>query len=159
MSSSKAIAAHSEKFRAAFGRKKCSMYMTQASRTVIWGVMDALHEAEVGDGFHSLLVTISVTARRAPIVRGFSRMILGTIRQRGLEQYLSEALKALLRLNAVDAWGPDDHELFKSVTYPNAVIAREEGRILADMGDLLRQWPTLDLRGRIRKLVGFDAHR
>lgn len=104
-----------------------------------------LHEAEVQGVFHSLLVTVSITARRALIVRGFSRMILGTLQQRGLERLLSKASKTLLQLNAVDTWGPEDHELFKSVTYPNVVVAREEGRMLADMGDLLQKWEKLDL--------------
>lgn len=145
LSSAKSIATHTDEFRATFGRKHFSMYETQASMTVVWSVMDMLQEAEVQDVFHSLLVTVSVTARRALIVRGFSRMILGTLQQRGLERHLSEASKTLLRLNAVDTWGPDDHELFKSVTYPNVVVAREEGRILADMGDLLQKWAKLDL--------------
>lgn len=121
------------------------MYMTQASMTVIWSVVDALKDSEVQEVFHSLLVTVSITARRAVIVRGFSRMILGTLRQRGLDQYPSEASRTLLRLNAVDTWAPGDHELFKSVTYPIVVVAREEGRVLADMGDLLQKWATLDL--------------
>jgi hypothetical protein len=144
-SSAKAIADHSERFRAAFGRKHFSIYMTQASMTVIWSVMDALQDPEVQGIFHSLLVTISVTARRALIVRGFSRVILGTLRERGQEKHLSEASKTLLQLNAVDTWAPGDHELFKSVTYPNVVVAREEGRVLADMGDLLQKWETLEL--------------
>lgn len=128
MSSASAIATHTDKFRAAFGRKHFSIYMTQVSMTVVWSVMDMLREAEVRDVFHWLLVKVSVTARRALICRGFSRMILGTLQQRGLEHLLQEASKTLLRLNAVDAWGPDDHQLFKSVTYPNVVVASEEDR-------------------------------
>ena len=72
-------------------------------------------------------------------------MILITLQQRGLHAYLSPASKDLLRLNAIDNWKPEDHHVFQDVLYPNVVVAREEGRVLADMGDLLQKWVELDL--------------
>jgi hypothetical protein len=65
------------------------------------------------------------------------KTIWHTLRERELDGVLDETTLKLLKVNAVSAWGSDDHHLFEGSAYPNLAVAREKGREFAEMSDLL----------------------
>jgi hypothetical protein len=112
-------------------------YSIQATAVSAYSLMDFLDRREVPHTFHVMIGSLSASSRRSPLCRGILKTIWHTLRERELDGVLDETTLKLLKVNAVSAWGSDDHHLFEGSAYPNLAVAREKGREFAEMSDLL----------------------
>ncbi|KAK5081148.1 hypothetical protein LTR05_007942 [Lithohypha guttulata] len=116
----------------------------QTAALAAYSLMDLLTRAEVRDSFHVMIVALSGSSRRWPLVRGILKVLWHTLQERKLDAYLAEATVTLLKLSAVDNWGLQDHRLFEGSAYPNISVANEKGLEFAEMSDLLNQYSLLN---------------
>lgn len=112
----------------------------QAAAMAAYPLLDLLAEAGVADTFHTIIECIVAVAKRWVLARGVIKMLWITIQDRALVQHLDSRTVDLFTSSAVQKWGPDDYRLFASCMYPNYAAIGENGRELADMGELLEQW-------------------
>lgn len=117
----------------------------QAAAMAAYPLLDLLKEAGVAETFHTIMYCIFTVAKRWVLARGVIKMLWIIIRQRGLGDHLLRSTVELFTFSAIERWGPDDHRLFESCIYPNYAAIGENGRELADMGELLQQWSKISI--------------
>lgn len=92
-----------------------------------------------------MILGLTAACYRWTLARGIVRTLWITIKERKLEEHLCATTISLLKLNAVEKWGPEDHRLFISCTYPNYAISSDNGRDVTGVGELLASYARLDL--------------
>lgn len=117
----------------------------QAATRAAYPLLDMLAEPGVKDTFHTIVAYLSAVAKRWILSRGVLKMLWIMLHERGLVRHLTPETLTLLRTSAVENWGPNDHTLFASCMYPNYAAISENGREMANMGELLEQWSQLSL--------------
>lgn len=111
-------------------------------------LIDHLSRPGIPETFHTMVVSLTAVGSRWTLFRGITRSLWLTINERKLEGLLLGTTVSLLKLNAVDKWGPEDHRLFESCTYPNYATSSNDGRDVDAIGDLLARYAQLDLDGK-----------
>ena len=127
------------------GLKHHPCFLVQAASTSAYNLINELAEPGVPEIFESMIVALSAGSQRWPIARGILRMLWVTLQQRKLDSLLTQSAIDLLKLSVVYNWGPEDHLIFQSSVYPNYAVVGEDGRDLADMGELLEKWAQMQL--------------
>jgi hypothetical protein len=117
----------------------------QAAAMAAYPLLNLLAEVGVPDTFHTIIYCIFAVAKRWVLARGVIKMLWITIQDRQLVQHLNQQTVELFTLSAIDRWGPDDYRLFECCMYPNYAAIGENGRELADMGELLEQWSKMSI--------------
>lgn len=103
------------------GLEYFTIHQTQGASLLVYHLIDFLDHAGVPDIFNTLIVTLAAASRRWLICRGIMRTIWMTLmdRDRGLVSWLRKEMVELLKLSALDSWGPEDLALLESHIYPN----------------------------------------
>lgn len=122
-----------------------SVYYVHASSLPAFNLFEYLSQPGMADVFHTLIVALSATTRRWTLSRGIIRMIWIEVQKRKLDQVVDPSTLSLLKLSAVDSWGPEDHRLFERCAYPNYAVIGERGRLLSEIGDLLEEYSRLNI--------------
>lgn len=104
-----------------------------------------LSQSGIPDLFHTMIVTLAAGCCRWTLVRGITRTLWITIKELKLERFVHEATISLMKLNAVEKWGKEDHRLFINCTYPNYATSSTNARDLVEVGDLLASYAAMDL--------------
>lgn len=127
------------------GLTYCPTYTVQASTKSAYALMDFLHEPNISNIFHTLVVPLSASSRRWTLARGILKVMWITLHERKLQQYLTEETTQLFHLSAVDNWGPEDHLVFDRCSYPTYAATDASGRKYMEMGELLEKAARLNL--------------
>ena len=117
----------------------------QAAAMAAYPMLDMLAELGVSDTFHTIIYFIFIVAKRWVLARGVLKMLWITIQDRQLGQNLDQRTIELFNSSAIEQWGPEDYRLFERCMYPNYAAIAENGRELADMGELLEQWSKMSI--------------
>lgn len=104
-----------------------------------------LAEPHISDVFHTFILTLTAVCHRWPLARGIVKGLWITIQQQKLDVHLQEETISLFRLNAVDNWSAEDHQLFVSCAYPNYATSSSNRRDVVSIGDVLQSYAQLDL--------------
>lgn len=125
----------------------------QAAAMAAYPLADLLREDDdVVEAFHVIVACLSTLAKRWILARGVLKMLWILLEKRSLVDELLPATVEIFQTNAVDDWGPEDYRMFSGCMYPNYSAIAEQGRELADMGELMEQWSQLTVNeGRGRK--------
>lgn len=108
-------------------------------------LINYLQQPHIAEIFHTMIITLTSISYRWTLVRGIIRTLWFTIVERKLENFLLETTMRLLKLNAIDTWGREDHHLFVACDYPNYAASSNNGRELNAIGDLLASYAQLDI--------------
>lgn len=92
-----------------------------------------------------MVIALTAIGSRWTLFRGITRSFWLTIKERKLDGFLLGPTVSLLKLNAVENWGSEDHQLFASCTYPNYATSSNNGREIDGIGDLLARYAQFDL--------------
>jgi len=128
-----------------------SVYHAHACSVCAYTLLDLLSRPECRESFHIAIVGLSAASKRWAIAHGIVKMIWITIHERKLGPFVQQSTMSLLKLGAVDKWGPKDHQMFEACSYPNYAAVAEKGRRDAEMGELLSEYSRLNLESEIAK--------
>jgi hypothetical protein len=149
ISSCHAIAALIEWYRRSHGLKNHPALIGHSSAVALYSLIaEDLHDVQVQHSFHVAANALFAVSRRWSLCRAILRSVWMTICERELKELLPESTRKLLEVGGSDTWQMNDHLYFQSSVYPNYAIASEQGRQLADMGDLLQKWSSLQVEPR-----------
>ncbi|KAL9625627.1 MAG: hypothetical protein Q9160_000340, partial [Pyrenula sp. 1 TL-2023] len=132
------------------GLKYFTVNHPQCATLTAYNLIDFLDHDGVPDSFNTLIITLAAASRRWLLCRGIMRTLWMTLCDRKMISLLRKETVELLRLSAVDSWGPEDHRLFESCIYPNYAQMSVNGRDFEGMGDLLEQWSRLEAEDRTK---------
>lgn len=145
VAASKRIAALLRYAQHAFGMLNFPCHTGQAASLSAYNLLGFIDQPEVPDLLHTMIVTLTAVCQRWPIIRGIIRSLWIKVKDLRLEDHLLEPTVSLLKLNGVENWGPNDHSLFESCTYPN--YTHDDVRNITGVGDLLASYALLNLSG------------
>lgn len=124
-----------------------SCYVPHAASMGASNLIGHLSRPGIPEIFHTMVVAMTAVGSRWVLFKGITRGLWITIKERKLDALLLASTVDLLKLNAVENWGPEDHQLFISCTYPNYATSSNNGRDIDAVGDLLARYAKLDLDG------------
>lgn len=143
--SAKEVAAIFRHIQDDYGLDSFGVYYGQAASLCAFNLLDCLGEAGIAETIQTMIVVLSTVAWRWTLVRGILKVMWHTMLERKLESHVVTATEVLLKLNAVDTWGAEDHRLFEMCAYPNYAAIGEKGRDFVEIGDLLQEYASLKL--------------
>lgn len=126
-----------------FGMLNFPCHTLHAASLGAHNLMEFIAQPEVPDLFHTMVVTLTAVCQRWTLARGITKSLWIKIKDGKLEECFLDATISLLKLNAVENWGIEDHLLFESCTYPNY-----NGNSVRDntgIGELLASYARLSL--------------
>lgn len=92
---------------------------------------------------HTAIEALTAVGQRWTIARGIVKTLWIKIKDAQLEEKLFDSTITLLKLNAVENWGLDDHLLFESCMYPN--YTNGDVRDITRVGEILAMYAQLDI--------------
>lgn len=134
-----------------FGMLSFPSHTMHAASLCAHNLIEFLSQPDVPDLFHTMILTLTAVCQRWTLARGITRTIWITVRERKVEDCLLESTVSLLKLNAVENWGPEDHRLFSSCTYPNYASSKNGARDITGVGDLLASYAQLNIDDEERR--------
>lgn len=119
--------------------------LVQAATTSSFTLLNHFSQPGVPDIFHTVIVSLSAACRRWMIARGILKMVWITLQERHLDSLIHDATRQLFETNAVNSWATEDHLGFVASVYPNYAAVEDDGREMADMGELLEKYSRLQI--------------
>lgn len=92
-----------------------------------------------------MIIALTASCHLWVLARGIVRTLWLTLIERKIQSLLPDSTLNLLKLHAVEKWGPEDHQLFASCAYPSYTLS-DNSRYPVGIGELLESYEQLDLR-------------
>lgn len=122
------------------GLEHFSTHLPHSATLSAYQLLPLLDRPGAAEAFHVIITALFAVSLRWLVAHGVLRMIWIEVLRRDLTFRLDESTLSLLKQSAVNAWGLEYWRFFEDCTYPNYAAVKERGVVLAEMGELLREY-------------------